>query len=259
MSLDSNNQALAISSFESRVPRFFTSESKHFVRKDESYFSSIKSWDDWDLPHDGYRDRLNEELHLFKQGHQFLLDTELTPMSPFHTLCNLALTESVAWVEGLMKFLDDTYNEYSRSRFGQKKSWHITTRLAKALIDKVASPRNSIQNSFKIRELHYVSKTIAYAVLRSLDVMISISSCNFKNSPIITSELSKFLALNSNLELVESIQSKVKSLESENSTIKKDVKSAINAAHTASNKFDSTYKSLIDDLKKRVKSLESRN
>ena len=37
MSLDSNNQALAISSFESRVPRFFTSESKHFVRKDESY------------------------------------------------------------------------------------------------------------------------------------------------------------------------------------------------------------------------------
>jgi len=259
MSLDSNNQALAISSFEARVPRFFSSESRHFVRKDESYFSAIKCWDDWDLPHDGHRDRLNQELHLFKQGHQFLIDTELTPMTPFHTLCNLALTETVAWIEGLMKFLDDTFNEYSCSRFGQKKAWHITTRLAKALVDKVAAPRNSVQNSFKIHELHFVSKSIAYASLRSLDVMLAISSCNFKNSPIITAELSKFLALNSNLEVVESIQTKMKTLESENSTIKKDVKAASNAAHTASNKWDSTYKSLIDDLKKRVKSLESRN
>jgi len=158
-----------------------------------------------------------------------------------------------------MKFLDDTYNEYSRSRFGSKKAWHITTRLAKALTDKVASPRNSVHNSFKINELYFVSKSITYACLRSLDIMMSISSCNFKNSPIITSELSKFLALNSNLEIVEAIQSKVKTMESENASIKKDVKSAANAAHTASNKWDSTYKSIIDDLKKRVKSLESRN
>jgi len=259
MSLDSNNQALAISSFETRVPRFFSSESKNYVRKDESYFSSIKTWDEWDLPHDGYRDRLNEELHLFKRGHQFLIDSELSAMTPFHTLRHLALTESVAWIEGLMKFLDDTYNEYSRSRFGSKKAWHITTRLAKALTDKVASPRNSVHNSFKINELHFVSKAITYACLRSLDIMMSISSCNFKNSPFITSELSKFLALNSNLEIVEAIQSKVKTMESENASIKKDVKSAANATHTASNKWDSTYKSIIDDLKKRVKSLESRN
>jgi len=259
MSLDSNNQALAISSFETRIPRFFSNESKHYVKKDESYFSSIKAWDDWDLPHDGYRDRLNQELHLFKKGHQFLIDTDLPAMSPFHTLCNLALTESVAWVESLMKFLDDTYNEYSRSRFGSKRAWHITTRLAKSLIDKVAVPRNSVQNSFRINELHYVSKSIAYANLRSLDIMMDITSCNFKNSPIITAELSKFLALNSNLELVETIHTKVKALETDNSSMRKEVKGAASAAHSASNKWDSTYKSIIDDLKKRVKSLESRS
>ena len=122
MKLRSNNQALAISSFESRLPRFFTQDIKSPIRKDESYFPAIKSWDDWDLPNDGYRDRLNMELHLFKTGHQEALEAELEPLSPFYNLCILALTESVSWVDSLIKFLDDTYNEYSRSRYCSKKA-----------------------------------------------------------------------------------------------------------------------------------------
>jgi len=46
MDLKSNNQALAISSFETRLPRFFTQDSKMHVKKDESYFNGIKSWDE---------------------------------------------------------------------------------------------------------------------------------------------------------------------------------------------------------------------
>jgi len=258
MSLRNNNQALAISSFEARLPRFFSTETRSFVRKDESYFPAIKSWDDWDLPNDGFRDRLNMELQLFKSGHQETLDSELTPLSPYYNLCILALTESVSWVDRLVKFLDDTFNEYSRSRYGPKKAWHITTRLGKALIEKVAQPRNSIHNSFKINKPQEVSKAITYASLRSLDVMMKISSVNFKNSPIITAELSKFLALNSNHEIVEKLNPKLTTLESDASSMKKDVKGAVTAANTAANKWDSTYKSMLDDLKKRVKSLEGR-
>jgi len=258
MALRNNNQALAISSFETRLPRFFSTETRSFVRKDESYFPAIKSWDDWDLPNDGYRDRLNMELQLFKSGHQETLDSELTPLSPYYNLCVLALTESVSWVDRLVKFLDDTFNEYSRSRYGPKKAWHITTRLGKALIERVAQPRNSIHNSFKINKPQEVSKAITYASLRSLDVMMKISSASFKNSPIITAELSKFLALNSNHEIVEKLQSKLNTLESDATSMRKDVKGAVTAANTAANKWDSTYKSMIDDLKKRVKSLEGR-
>jgi len=258
MSLDSNNQALAISSFESRLPRFFTHESKSHIRKDESYFPAIKTWDDWDLPHDGYRDRLNLELHLFKTGHLETLEAELAPLSPYYNLCVLALTESVSWVDSMMKFVDDTFNEYSRSRYGPKKAWHITTRLAKALIEKIAQPRNSVQNSFRINNPSEVCRSITYASLRSLDLMMEISSMNFKNSPIITSELSKYLALNTNYETVEKLTTRFASLETDSTTLKKDVKNAVSAASTASNKYDSTVKPLLEDLKKRVRSLESR-
>jgi len=258
MDLRSNNQALAISSFETRLPRFFTQDSKMHVKKDESYFQGIKSWDEWDMPNDGFRDRLNIELHLFKVGHQETLDNELTHLSPFHNLCILALTESVAWVDSLVKFVDDTYNEYSRSRYGTKKAWSITTRLAKSLIEKVASPRNSIHNSFKIKKPAQVSKAITYASLRSLDLMMSITQVNFKNSPIITAELSKYLALNTNYEAVEQVQKKLTSIEAENIAMKKDVKSAVSAANTAGNKLDSSLKPQLEDFKKRLRALESR-
>jgi len=258
MDLRSNNQALAISSFETRLPRFFTQDSKLHIKKDESYFQGIKSWDEWDMPNDGFRDMLNVELQLFKVGHQETLDNELTHLSPFHNLCILALTESVAWVDSLVKFVDDTYNEYSRSRYGTKKAWSITTRLAKSLIEKVASPRNSIHNSFKIKKPSQVSKAITYASLRSLDLMVSITQVNFKNSPIITAELSKYLALNTNYEAVEQVQKKLLTIESENVTMRKDVKSAVSAANTAGNKLDSSLKPQLEDLKKRLRALESR-
>lgn len=173
-------------------------------------------------------------------------------------MCILALTESVAWVDSLVKFVDDTYNEYSRSRYGTKKAWSITTRLAKSLIEKVASPRNSIHNSFKIKKPAQVSKAITYASLRSLDLMVSITQVNFKNSPIITAELSKYLALNTNYEAVEQVQKKLLAIESENVTMRKDVKSAVSAANTAGNKLDSSLKPQLEDLKKRLRALESR-
>jgi len=259
MDLRSNNQALAISSFETRLPRFFSQDLKLHVKKDESYFHGIKSWDEWDLPNDGYRDRLNVELHLFKVGHKETLDHELEHLSPFHNLCVLALTESVAWVDSLIKFIDDTFNEYSRSRYGSKKAWHITTRLAKSLIDRVATPRNSVHNSFTIKRPSQVSKAIAYASLRSLDLMMSITAVNFKNSPIITAELSKFLALNTNYEAVEQVQKKVSSIETDTLAMKKDVKSAVSAANSVGNKWDSSIKPQLEDFKKRIRALESRN
>ena len=130
MSLNSLNQALAISSFEARLPRFFSSDIKTHIKKDESYFPGIKNWDEWDLPNDGFRYRLKQKLHLFKTGHLETLESELESLSPFYNLCVLALTESVA--DNLIKFVDDTYNEYARSKYGSRKAWHITTRLAKA-------------------------------------------------------------------------------------------------------------------------------
>ena len=159
-----------------------------------------------DIPNDGYRDRLKSELYMFKTGQLETLESELEPLIPFYNLPVLALTEFVVWCDNFIKLLDDTYNEYARSKYGSKKAWHITTRLAKALIEKVALPRNFIHNAFRINNPAEVANAITYASLRSLVLMMEISTLNFKNSPIITSELTKFLDLNTNIESVERVE-----------------------------------------------------
>ena len=86
--------------------------------------------------------------------------------------------------------------------------------------------------------------------------MMGVASHNFKNSPIITAELTKFLALNTNVESIDQVEKQINTLLAENVTLKKEVKNATSAAATASNKWDSTYKSIVEDLKKRVRQLE---
>ena len=83
---------------------------------------------------------------------------------------------------------------------------------------------------------------------------MKISSANFKNSPII-----KFLTLNTNVKLIEQMQKRFNSMEAENQFLKKEVKSVSSATATAANKWDFTYKSMVEDLKKRVRHLESKN
>ena len=44
--------------------------------------------------------------------------------------------------------IDETYKQYSSEKISSKKSWHITTKLATALIHDVGLPRRGTINAF---------------------------------------------------------------------------------------------------------------
>ena len=204
MKLTNTNQSVALTSSETRIPKFFGGEGKTLgvVKDEESYFKTIKSWDEWNTPGDGYRDQLKRQLSVFDLGHSATIESELEPLTLFHLLVCKSLSDSVAWAQKFIKFIDDTYREYSRANFGTKKAWHVTTKLGVALMEYISKPRTVIHNSFRISNHMSVSKTLAYANLKSLDLIIEIEKLEFKNAPVITSELTKFLALNSNYEAI---------------------------------------------------------
>jgi len=54
------------------------------------------------------------------------------------------------------------------------------------------------------------------------------------------------------------MQSTISSITSDNDSLRKEVKAASAAASTASNKIDTQYKAVLDDLKRRLKTLESK-
>ena len=260
MKLSHNHQAVAIVSYENRIPKYFVSSSTGYsiVRKDESYFSAIKSWDDWDLPNDGFRDRLDKFLADFEEGFGRDLDSAMEPNSLFHTVASKALSNSVHWVRGLMKFMDDTYNEYHRAHYTGKTAWYITTRLARSLIEYIGGPRNTIYNTFRIDLPEEISKSMFFASAQSLDRMAKVSAKGFKNSPIVMGELTKFLALNSNYELVGKLHSKIGTIQTSQDSLEKEVAATVKSSSTLASKFEQQLKKPLDLLIKRVEKLEKK-
>jgi len=257
MKLSNNNQAVDLTSFETRIPKVFCGESRSvgIVRDGDSYFKSIKSWDDWNTPNDGYRDQIKRELTVFEIGHKETLEAELEPLSVFHTLCSKSLTDSVGWGHKLIKFIDDTFREYSRARYSTKKAWHVATKLGVALMEYIAKPRNVVHNSFRISNNLSVAKSVSYAHFRSLDLMAKVEVLEFKNSPIVTAELAKFLALNSSFESVEKLQTLVGDMSDNINKAIKDSANAVKSANTIGNSVD-VLKGDFKGVTKRIKTLE---
>ena len=55
--IEDGHQAATIAAFKVSIPRLFCPFPVHsVVHKDQSLFTSIKSWNDWDLPHQELRE-----------------------------------------------------------------------------------------------------------------------------------------------------------------------------------------------------------
>jgi hypothetical protein len=48
----------------------------------------------------------------------------------------------------LFLFMDSYYRDLTKAKFGTGKAWHVTTHLAKRMLDDIASAQQSAQGSF---------------------------------------------------------------------------------------------------------------
>jgi hypothetical protein len=247
---------LAMSSFQTKLPRFFSKQGAHTVIKnDSSFFSEVTTWDEWDSPMTGFRACMKEALTSFRTSHQGNIDDTLERDSLVYAISTMALTESVSWLEGFIVFLDDYYRELTKAKFGTKKAWHVTTRLGRRMFLEIDQPRNGVQNFFKAGFNEQVCQRIFWSVVRSHDVMARYKRHNYKDDPSVSSELVKFLAINTGYEMLESLSSKVLEMERGYVAMQKETSAATKAAASAANRADDAKK-LCDALIKRVTKLE---
>jgi hypothetical protein len=124
---------------------------------------------------------------------------------------------SVAWIHGFISFIIDTYyRELNKAKFGLAKAWHVTTPLAKRMLDDIASARQSIHGSFIAGNPTQVYQKLVWGVLKAHDVMANFKKHGYKHHPAIASKLVKFLAVNMSFELLEKMTTKVGIMESPN-------------------------------------------
>jgi hypothetical protein len=143
---------IAITSFDSKIPKFFFSPSHghKVVNSDGLFLDLIGSYQQWDNPGTGQRLCLQEELANFDDMHgNYLEEHFLYETGQGYSICHLALIESMDWIEELFTFIV-TYNcELSKAKFGVAKAWHVTTCLAKPVLDEVGTIRQSSQGGFE--------------------------------------------------------------------------------------------------------------
>jgi FtsZ-binding cell division protein ZapB len=245
-----------MSSFQHQVLRFFSKPGAHrVIKNDASYFNEILTFEDWDSPITGFRDLLKEQLASFRELHQINIDDTLKRDTRAYRIATMAPTESVSWLEGCVVFMDNNQRDLTKARFGSKKAWHVTTRLARQMLLELAIPRDGVQNSFKAGQNIQVCQRIYWVVLKSHNVMSRYKRHNFKDDPSVSSKLVKFLAVNTGFELLEVLSTKVTDMVRTVASLQREVQVAVKAAGTLANRADEAKK-LYDQLAKRVGKLE---
>jgi hypothetical protein len=250
---------VAITSFDSKIPKFFSRSHGHkVVKTDGSFLDAIASYQEWDDPGTGYRLRLQEELANFEDIHGTYLEEYFAyEAGQGYAISRLALTESMGWIEGFITFIDTYYRELTKAKFGSAKAWHVTTRLAKRVLDEVGTTRQSAQGGFEAGNAVKICQNIVWAVLKAHDVMAEYKRLSFKNHPSVATELVKFLAINTSFESIDKLITQTKILETDVSELKKQVAAAAKKSDSSSNKSDQVQKQC-DSLIKRIAKLEQK-
>jgi hypothetical protein len=260
LSIDNMTQGTAISSFESRVPKFFSKSSSitgaMLRKKGISHFDQIQSYKDWSETGHGFQQRLKDELRLFATAHTSLINDAFLSQtdSKAYALAKYALAELLAWIAQLSTYMDDTYNDLTlHNTFSPEKAWQLTTQLARRVFLEVSQPRMGVQNSFRVGDNEKIGKLMFWPIVKSHDIMQRYKDASFKDDATIASEYVKFLAANSGTD--DKFTDRLASVETDLKNASKSMSSIEKSNHQNLNKVDELNKKLAD-IQKRIGKLE---
>jgi hypothetical protein len=219
------SEGLAILSFERDIPKFFSVAGHQVVKSNESYWSKIANWAEWDLPEMGFWVVLTAELLSFKESHLEAIEMEFDPGTRMHNICLLSLTQTVSFISRMLTHFETFQKEFVLTKFGVAKAFHVNTRVMNRFWKAMHKPRSGVAKVLRTGDTRQIAQKTFCATLQSLDVMLRIQAFNFKDDPMVASELVKFLTVNSGFKIVEKLETEVMRLTSEVDHLKKMVNS----------------------------------
>ena len=172
LQIEDGHQAATIASVEGAMPRVLSVNSAQtVVQSEQSFFTNIKTWNDWDLPHLGHRDQLLGNLDNVRAAHLDHINDNLESGWPLYSLAVEALQTSYSWSTGLIKFCDNIYRIYVKAKFGSTIAFHVATRLTKVLIVEVFKPWQRVAMALKSCNQLQIAQVSLLAIVRYLDEM----------------------------------------------------------------------------------------
>ena len=123
-----------------------------------------------------------------------------------------------------------------------------------ALIAEVGRPREGALHSFSAGDGISMAKVIFYLVLRSLDVTSKTAAVDYRDSPVVSTKLVKFLPLNTSVEAVDKLETITGELSDSVTDMTKSVTAQEKSLHSVGNKHDELKKTVDGMLRRLAKS-----
>ena len=118
-----------------------------------------------------------------------------------------------------------------------------------ALILEVGKSREGALNYFEAGDTKAMTKVIFYSVLKSLDVMGDIPAVDYRDSPVVSTELVKFLSLNTTVDTVDRLGEQSEQLVEDVKQISTELKLASKSVSSVGSKGHELKKS-VDAIRK---------
>jgi hypothetical protein len=147
--------------------------------------------------------------------------------------------------------------EFVLAKFGGAKAFHVNTRVMNIFWKAMHKPRGGVAKVLRTGDTRQIAQKTFWATLQLLGVMLRIQAFNFKDDPMVASELVKFLTVNSGFEIVEKLKTEVTRLTTEGDDLKKTVNSNLKTATGAAQKY-TDHVVQFNKLLKRVEVLEKK-
>jgi hypothetical protein len=139
------------------------------MRDEASFLDLIPAWKDWDDTQTGFSVRLQDKPVSFEAEHLEVIDLLKDYSLKAYTVAKLALMESIAWMHGSMNFIEGYYRYLTKAKFGTGKAWHVTTCLAKRMLDNITAARQSVKESFIAGNPIQVCQKVVWLDSRTMD------------------------------------------------------------------------------------------
>lgn len=253
LDLDNMNQALCVTSFDTRVPKMLSKSSNMAppsrTGKGVSHFDQVKDFSEWDGAN-GMRERIKDNLVIFEFAHLAQIEANTDENSLGRLLTTKSLDAAVLWLNNFVVYIDATFKNFTAlSAFTDDKAWELTTQLGRRIFIEVAVPRNGISTAVRVgpNAKRHLNKLLFWPMLLSHDLMRDFREAKFQNHPTISSEYVKFLVANAGSERKDR---ELVSLREELVAITKIAKDALAASSRACN--------TVDEQKKKIAELETR-
>ena len=213
LKIETVSQRLAILSYEKPVSKILSTGAVKVIKNDMSFLDRIKTWDDFDHPETGTREILLHELDDSETSHQRQITDKLDPGSMAYTLATVWTTHSVAICQDIIKSMDELVRKLAKSTFSYQKALHVASQLVKRIFTEIYRPRMGVSRFFRAGDMDQIMSAYLWMALRALNIGKEFRSIGFSNLDVVSSEITKFLLVNTGYDSIEKLEEKVATLE----------------------------------------------